>query len=215
MSSEDEFEIDMGGASSHQAEKGKQKEADLKKQEPQKVNKVTIPATHPSEETKNEFDDFEVEAVDNSKTIPQVSHQMQNMSLCEVQATLSDLPIPPQECENTYLLMNHLSIILNTNGSMTPLDNQSEVYSNSAGCPLYGMECQGYNFLIAGGCYYQLEEVENGKQLSAIRVLGMDDRFWDFGILSFLSVIRQILRFGRWNRGTFLKVLGIGVCEVG
>jgi hypothetical protein len=62
--------------------------------------------------------------------------------------------------------MNNLSIIINESGQITPLNNDKEVYSNSAACPLYGSESQGYNFLITGGYYTELEQYEDGKILT-------------------------------------------------
>lgn len=73
--------------------------------------------------------------------------------------------------------MNHLSVIISDKSNeansgnsqmascikVTPLSNDREIYSNSAACPLYGQESQGYNFLITGGYFSELEEYEEGK----------------------------------------------------
>lgn len=139
------------------------------------VTKPTISATESKEESKEEIDEFEfeVDQVVGTQSKPSISNEV----FYGATSDHGGLPIPPQEWSNAYFLMNHLSVIISDKSNeinsgnypmtscikVTPLSNDKEIYSNSAACPLYGSESQGYNFLITGGYYSELEEYEEGK----------------------------------------------------
>ena len=126
------------------------------------------------EESKDEYDDFEI--IQNDFTPPSSQNVKQPLKeeakhVAEsVKAEISVpqqveymLPIPPQEQQNAYFFMNQVSLILNDNGTITPLTNESQIYDKSAIWALYGPESKGYNFLITGGMYAEKEDVEEDK----------------------------------------------------
>lgn len=174
--SEDGFEIDLGDAAS----KEEKNEATQLKQSPKakETPGTQNPAAATQKDTKAEeekqgFDEFEIEKDVGDKHEASISKGMASMKINQTQEACSALPIPQQECQNTYFLMNHLSLMFNENGSITPLTNSAEIYSNSAACPLYGEESKGYNFLITGGYFAQVEEQDDGKFLESIISIGV------------------------------------------
>ena len=53
--------------------------------------------------------------------------------------------------------MSPFSLIISENGYITFLKNDKPAYAYSAGCPLYGHEAEGDNFLLTGGYFSEAE----------------------------------------------------------
>ena len=134
------------------------------------------------EESKDDYDDFEIEVHNNQpqpkavekpveKMIPKKEpkeefKQQTSQIKPEVHSQKQEeyiLPIPPQEQLNSYFFMNQVPFILSENGTVTPLVNESQIYDKSAIWALYGPESKGFNFLVTGGMYAEKEDMEEDK----------------------------------------------------
>jgi hypothetical protein len=56
-------------------------------------------------------------------------------------------------------------LALNETGNITPANFSTEIYTNSATCPLYGPESQGVDYLITGGSFCEVIQAE-GKSIT-------------------------------------------------
>jgi hypothetical protein len=149
--SDDEFEIDMGTSNVPKPEVTTQKTPDYstKPSEPKKITSTQQIMQEEEKKEAKESDDFDISGNSEPQQHAYAMHMSQEVISEEI------LPIPLMETQNTYFLMNHISLVINSNGQITPILNNSEVYSNSAAWALYGKESQGYNFLITGGGYWR------------------------------------------------------------
>ena len=144
MSDSDEFEIDMGDSPPVQTAP-----------KVDNVSKSEQPAEPkpPVENKKDEDDDeFIIEETKEVADSSGITSQMSKMNISN-------------ELQNSiFLFTRYHTIIINGDSTMTYLNNASEIYSSWGISTVYGV---GYDFLITGGFYLELEEQhEDDKQLN-------------------------------------------------